>query len=407
MVLSDNRVGGDQLAIARSASFADKNAGMAKAVTVGGLALSGRDAGNYVIAAPTLAASAAITPKALAASVNGVATKVYDGNNRALLAAGQVGLSGFVAGEGASVGALNATYDSANVLQAATVQAALPQAVVSAAAGTQLANYLLPASVRGAGAITPKALTVVGMRANAKVYDGNTTATLASIGSLDGLLNGDSLQLSAPTAVRFDTRNAASGKTVTASGYGIANGAAGLASNYTVANSASATDGSITQATLTVKANDASRPAGLSNPAFGFSVSGLLGGDSPAILPEFALASSATPAGGAGQLCDHGRFAGHAAELQAGLCRRRAGRDRRRARTDPRDPRHDRTGAAGRGGRRRQRGEAGAARFAAQFAARFAARGRGARTRQRGAGCRSAHGRRRRHPVRRHRSADP
>jgi len=295
VVLDDDRLGGDQLAIARSASFADKNVGAAMAVTVNNLALSGLDAGNYVIAAPVLAASAAITPKALAAGVNGVATKVYDGNNRAQLAAGQVSLSGFAAGEGASVGALGATYDSANVLQASTVQAALPQAVVSAAAGTQLSNYLLPASVRGAGAITPKALTVVGLRANAKVYDGNTTATLASIGTLEGLLNGDSLQLGAPTTVRFDNRNAASGKTVTASGYSIANGAAGLASNYAVANSASAADGSITQATLTVKANDASRPAGLSNPAFGFSVSGLLGGDSPAILPEFALASSATP----------------------------------------------------------------------------------------------------------------
>ena len=125
------------------------------------------------------------------------------------------------------------------------------------------------------------------------MWNGTTTASLASIGALDGLVAGESLQLSGPATGQFDNRNTGSGKTVTASGYAIADGANGLASNYAVANSTSATDGVVTQATLTVKANDAKRSAGLPSPAFGYSVSGLMAGDSPAILPQFTTATEA------------------------------------------------------------------------------------------------------------------
>lgn len=295
VVLGDDRLGNDQLGVAANARFADKNVGSGKAVRVDGLALSGLDAGNYQLADATLATSAAITPKALVASLNGSVTKVYDGNTGVGLAAGQVQLGGFVGGEAALVGALNAKFDSANVLQAQGVQAQLPGAAVAAADGTLLSNYVLPTSVNGAGSITPKALTVVGMRANDKVYDGTTNASVASIGALEGLVNGESLQLGGPASVRFDTRGAGTGKLVTASGYQLADGANGLASNYVLSGPATSNAGTITQATLTVKANNASRAAGLGNPVFGYSVSGLVNGDSPAILPEFVTASSATP----------------------------------------------------------------------------------------------------------------
>jgi len=291
--LSDDRIAGDQLTLQRNASFADKNAGVGKTVTAN-VVVAGNDSGNYVIAAPTVSTTATITPRALSAGVIGAVTKTYDGGTSASLAAGQASLRGFIMGEGASVGALAATYNSANVRQATTVQAALPQGAVSAAPGTLLSNYVLPATVSGAAAITTKALTVSGLRANAKVYDGTTVAGIANIGKLDGLVAGESLQLSGPASGQFDNRNAGSGKTVTASGYAIADGAGGLASNYTVANSASATDGVVTQATLTIKANDAKRSAGLPNPGFGYSVSGLVEGDTAAILPQFALATDAT-----------------------------------------------------------------------------------------------------------------
>ncbi|MFO0959809.1 MAG: YDG domain-containing protein [Isosphaeraceae bacterium] len=63
------------------ATFADKNVGNGKAVTVTGLHLSGADAGNY---AATATATADITRATLA--VSGVnADKVYDGTTNATL----------------------------------------------------------------------------------------------------------------------------------------------------------------------------------------------------------------------------------------------------------------------------------------------------------------------------------
>ena len=294
VVLGDDRINGDQLGVAGTASFADKNAGSNKAVSVSAIALSGIDAANYTLAATSAATSAAIAPKSLAAAIDGVVTKTYDGNATASLAAGRVILDGFVAGEGARVGALAGSFDSANVLQAGSVTAGLSGERVTADATTLLSNYRLPAEVAGAGAITPKALGVTGLRVDAKTYDGNTSASVAHIGTLEGLVAGESLQLSGPANARFATPGAGSGKLVTASGYRIGDGANGLAANYALSGEARSLDGLVRQATLTVKAGNATRAAGLDNPAFGYSVSGLVQGDSPALLPEFVTASSAT-----------------------------------------------------------------------------------------------------------------
>ena len=48
VTLSDNRISGDALTLAStSASFADKNVGTAKPITVSGVSVTGTDAGNY------------------------------------------------------------------------------------------------------------------------------------------------------------------------------------------------------------------------------------------------------------------------------------------------------------------------------------------------------------------------
>src|SRR5207249_2004488 len=50
VTLSDNRVGGDSLSTSYgSASFANKNAGTAKNVSVSGIAVTGADAANYTV----------------------------------------------------------------------------------------------------------------------------------------------------------------------------------------------------------------------------------------------------------------------------------------------------------------------------------------------------------------------
>src|SRR5207247_11234769 len=64
-----------------SASFANKNVGSAKSVSVTGIALSGADAANYTANA-TATTTANITARSLSVSASGL-NKVYDGNTNA------------------------------------------------------------------------------------------------------------------------------------------------------------------------------------------------------------------------------------------------------------------------------------------------------------------------------------
>jgi filamentous hemagglutinin family protein len=62
VTLADNRIAGDQLTVTRaSATFADANVGTDKPITVTGVAISGADSGNYVLASNTASAVADIT----------------------------------------------------------------------------------------------------------------------------------------------------------------------------------------------------------------------------------------------------------------------------------------------------------------------------------------------------------
>jgi len=82
VTLSDNRVSGDNVTDAYTgASFADKNVGTGKTVSVAGVSISGTDAGNYTFNA-TATTFANITPLSLVVTAAGV-NKVYDGTTTA------------------------------------------------------------------------------------------------------------------------------------------------------------------------------------------------------------------------------------------------------------------------------------------------------------------------------------
>ncbi|MFZ4878352.1 beta strand repeat-containing protein, partial [Janthinobacterium sp. Mn2066] len=49
VIIGDDRIAGDALTVAGSASFADKNAGTGKTISVNGVGVTGADAGNYVL----------------------------------------------------------------------------------------------------------------------------------------------------------------------------------------------------------------------------------------------------------------------------------------------------------------------------------------------------------------------
>ena len=95
-------------------------------------------------------------------------TKVYDGTTSATLANGSLTLTGFMSGEGATVSQTQASYNSANVLNANTVTASLAAGNYTASNGTLLSNYVLPTTASGTGSITPARLSATGT----KTYDG-------------------------------------------------------------------------------------------------------------------------------------------------------------------------------------------------------------------------------------------
>ncbi|MEO8387388.1 YDG domain-containing protein [Polaromonas sp.] len=246
-------LGGDSVAINLSSatgSFADKNAGNAKAVTVSGVGLlTGADAGNYTVSSPS-AVVANITPKALTVSGLTADNKVYDGNTIATLNTGAAALSGVIGGDTVTLGLSGVTgsFADKNVDNAKAVNLSGAGLLSGADAG----NYSVSNPAGLVADITPKALTVSGITAGDKVYDGNTAATINTSGaSYAGLVSGDALTVSSTGS--FGDKNVVNGKTVTlTSSYSGAD-----AGNYTITDQATTT-ASITPRALTVSGVTAS-----------------------------------------------------------------------------------------------------------------------------------------------------
>ncbi|WP_411883172.1 YDG domain-containing protein [Polaromonas sp. YR568] len=99
VALSNNGLVGDVLTVTGSASFADSNAGLNKAVSVTGVAVGGTDAGNYnLIGGGIASTTASITPKQLTVTANNdtqMGGSPYSGGNG-------VSYSGLVTGDTAA-----------------------------------------------------------------------------------------------------------------------------------------------------------------------------------------------------------------------------------------------------------------------------------------------------------------
>ncbi|XJJ70673.1 YDG domain-containing protein [Novosphingobium sp. BL-8A] len=199
------------------------NVGTGMSVTVNNLGLSGASAGNYFVSDVTDNIGT-ITQAQLAAAIIGNPTKIYDGTTSATLTSGNYQLTGFVTGEGATVTKTSGSYDSPNV-NATTVSTTLIDSDFTATGSTLLSNYVLPTSASGAGTIDPRLLTVSGVTANNKVYDGTTLATLNSAAAaLNNVVSGDTVALDSSGATgTFATKNVGTAIPVTAAGYALSN----------------------------------------------------------------------------------------------------------------------------------------------------------------------------------------
>jgi hypothetical protein len=187
-------------ASAGTATFADKNAGLAKTVTIGGITLAngthGGLASNYFVN-PSTTAVGTIDPKLLTLNAT-IANKVYDGTTLATLLA--YGLSGFVGSEtvtGASSGSANFLDKNVGTGKPVIVTGISLQ---NGANGGLAANYAVPATTTSSANITPATLHIAGVVGVDKVYDGTLAAILNTQAAvLTGVFGDDNVEVSSIT----------------------------------------------------------------------------------------------------------------------------------------------------------------------------------------------------------------
>jgi hypothetical protein len=233
-------------AAAAKGLFASKTVGTGKGVQISGLALTGTNAGNYLLLQPTAIAS--ITPRPLAITAKS-ADKVYDGTTTATATLAD----NHLVGDSVSTSFTNAAFATKNAGSNIIV-------TVSGLAfsGIDATNYTLGnLTAQATNNITPATLNVLGVLANNKVYDRTTTATLTfSNATLATIIAGDVVTLNSASATGlFASKTIGPGKAVTISGLALAGKSA---ANYKLIQPAATAD--ITARSLTITAKGVNKP---------------------------------------------------------------------------------------------------------------------------------------------------
>ena len=198
-------VSGDALAASSTGAFSDKNVGAAKTVTLTNV-YSGADVSNYAITGPSNT-TASITPKGLTVSGITASDKIYDGSVSAAVDVSGVVYTGLVSGD-ALVASVTGAFSDKNVGAVKTVT------LTNVYSGADVSNYAITGPSNTTASITPKGLTVSGITASDKIYDGSVSAAVDVSGVVyTGLVSGDALAASVTGA--FSDKNIGAAKTVT------------------------------------------------------------------------------------------------------------------------------------------------------------------------------------------------
>ena len=173
-----------------TAAYDDKSVGEDKTVTFTGFRLEGSAAGNYVLTGQPKAVTATITPMPVALTAT-AKDKTYDGTLTAEL--GTVTHSGFVAGD--DVQLVNGTPSFSSKDKGENIQVTFTPFTLT---GKDAGNYALIQPTGVKARISPKPVTVSGITAQDKTYDGNTQVTFAYADArLEGNVDGEKLTVTA------------------------------------------------------------------------------------------------------------------------------------------------------------------------------------------------------------------
>jgi filamentous hemagglutinin family protein len=200
-------IAGDDLTFSYgSATFANKNAGTNKTVSVKGITGSGLDAGNYTLN-NTTTTQADISAATLTVSGSSVADMIYNGKIKTKV------LNGILNGV---LGTDSVNLKQSGVFSTKNAGNGIAVTLTDTLSGAAAKNYILVQPTGLVGNIIPKKLTVSGTKAASKVYDATNAATVSG-GVLHGLVkvNGIIDTVGLVQAGLFSDKNAGAGKVVT------------------------------------------------------------------------------------------------------------------------------------------------------------------------------------------------
>ena len=273
-------------------TFASKDVGNGIPVATSGFTLVGAQAGDYTVSQPITTAD--ITPFGLTTTGVAAQSRVYNGTTAATLNTANTTLVGVFPGDTvtlttSSASGAFASKDVGNGITVLTSGFTL--------GGAQAGDYTVSQPTTTAD-ITPFGLTVSGVIAENKVYDGTTAATLNTANAtLVGVFPGDTVTLNTSGATgTFVSKNVTTGVTVTTSGFTLGGPQAG---DYTV--SQPTTSATITAYNLTVtgvtadnKVYDDTTRATL-NTADAALAGSIMSGDSVTLVSSSATGTFANP----------------------------------------------------------------------------------------------------------------
>ncbi len=241
-----SKFGSDDVTLGGTAvgTFADKNVGTGKTVTVTGNSITGADADNYNLVQQT-GLTASISKADLVVSGLSASGKVYNASTNAALtgtAAVTALGSDVVTLDGTAVG----TFADKNVgnSKAVTVTGVT---LAASASDNDNGNYNLVQQTGLSASITKADLNVTGLSASSRVYNALTSATLTGTASVSAL-GSDVVTLGGTAVGTFADKNVGSGKAVTVTGKTLAGADAG---NYNLVQQTGLT-ASISKANLIV-----------------------------------------------------------------------------------------------------------------------------------------------------------
>jgi hypothetical protein len=239
-----NVISGDDVALSGTlfANFSAAEPGANKVVTLSGLSLAGVDKNNYALASPLELTGDVNAATLTISGISGV-SKVYDGTIDAELS-GTAILDGVLGSEDVGlVGAGTAVFLTKTVGNTKTINV-----TGFSLQGSAASNYLLQQPLGLTANITRRALSIEGLSAQDKEYDGSTQATLSGTPSLSNRISGDIVTLGGVASAQFSSALVATHIPVSVSGYNLLGADT---ANYSLA-SLTGLQANITRKTLSV-----------------------------------------------------------------------------------------------------------------------------------------------------------